>query len=288
MRVGDYDHIMVLPKNSKDAKGLREFMTTLKTQMCSASEAFGEPLKKIFTEVANKVDAVLSAIPTADIPGDWSIESQLESLFGVLTCASSIASQAALEVTKVKDQQATLAKQYASESLPAEIEKRLKAGDLFSKEAMDAARAKAVEGLVPQATVTQLCTEAKAAGVVEGEKRVRDEMAATETRVKLIATRKDGLQQASFPIPDAEFEAVLAGTDEEFTKAKTSVEARREKLKKAGIQLNAPELLSKLWLPEREYQLFEKTVMSIDALKVTAEPFASAGAGSSVPILAAL
>ena len=272
---------MILPKNSKDVPALRNYLTTLRTQACSAAEGFSAPLKEMASELVKKLDGFIADLPKDDVPGDWSLESKLDSLFALLAQASALASMAGLELSKLKADGAT---QLAS-AVTTEISRRITAGELVAKDAHEAAVGNAVKiqtdsgALVAKDTVTQLCAEARNTGFKEGEKKVRDEIAAGETRRSQIAARKEALQQAGLPVPEAEFEAVLAGTDAEFEAVKTRYTTRLEGLKKNGIQLAAGPLLSKLFMPDVEYAVFEKTVSSIDAFKTPpAEVLATPGA----------
>ena len=95
--------------------------------------------------------------------------------------------------------------------------------------------------------------------------------------------RKAALTTAGLPLPDADGSAILRATEELFTAAKTTVEARLKAITEAGLELPA-ELLAAVWGAEAEYKKFHKTVTSIPALKVraglaTAEPFATLPAG---------
>lgn len=273
---------VVIPKSAKDVKGIRSMMTSIKTQLCSAAEAFSAPLKEMFSEVGKKFEAVIAALPKED-GADWSVECQLENLFGCLACASGAASQAALEISKLREEKAELSRQFAA-NLEAEIAKKINAGELFSKDA----HTKALEGLVPQATVTQLCAEAQNKGMEAGMKKLRDEQAVAEANRTVITTRRAALQKANFPIPDAQFESALGGEEKDFEAAKKLVETRRDGLKQKGIQLNTAELQANLWLPEAQWNVFEKTVSNIPALKITPEPFAAGpreGAKTGRPLI---
>jgi hypothetical protein len=253
-------------------------MNGIRTQVCSASEAFSDPVKALTTELTTKIDSFISGLPKEDVCGDWRLEDRLDTLFALLSSCSAVASQAGLEVSKLKaDQQV----QFAG-AMDAEIAKRVTAGDLFTKEAHQTAMAGAIKtqpdasAFIPKDTVTQLCADAKALGVKEGEKRVRDEESAKETTRQQISKRKEALQKAGLPIPEAKNEQVLAGTDEQFETLQTTYRTRLETLQKNGVQLaGSTTLLPKLYLPEEAYNTFAETVSGIDAFKVPpVEPLA--------------
>jgi hypothetical protein len=266
---------MTLPKNSKDLPALRSFLTTLRTQACASGDAFTGALKEMRDDLVKKLDSFINEIPQGDVPGDWCMEDKLQTLCSLLAASIAQASMSALEVAKLQTQMAG--------AVDTEISRRITAGELVAKDAHVTAVQNAVAeqtkagAVVPKDTVTQLCADAKNLGIAEGEKKVRDEIAAEAATTKLIATRKDALQKAGKPLPEAEFERVLAGSEEEFNKVLAKFDTRLDGLKKAGVQLAGSPLLSKLFLPDEQYGVFEKTVSSIDALKT---PPAEALAGS--------
>lgn len=264
---------MLIPKNSKDLKGLRDFLTQQRTQACSTAAAYTGPLKQVFEEMVSKIDAWLGQLPKEDVPGDWSLEYQLDSVFSVMTQLSAAASLAALELSKLQN-----GEQFAS-LVSAELTKRITAGELFTKESLQTATAAAIKTqvdsgeLVGKDRLAQLCSESKNTGLLEGEQKVRTELAAKETQLKTLSTRKSVVQAASLPLPDTEIETVVfGGTDEEFNARKARFETRREDLKKEGIQLNSDEALANLWLEEAAYKGFERTVKSLPQLKFQANP----------------
>jgi hypothetical protein len=283
---------MIIPKNSKDAQGARDFFTGLRTQACSLAAAFGDPLKSLANDFTAKIDSLIAKLPAGDPPGDWSLETQLENVFGCLAQCSALASLAGLEATKLKSEMAT---QVAS-GVTADIEKQLASGTLFKAEAVTVKIADAIKvkldanELVPQTRVTQLCSAAKTEGIAEGEKKAQDAITAAEQTRNLILKRRGELQTASFPLPDAEFESVLGLADAEFGVAKTTAESRIALLEKDGIAMNS-DLLPNIWAPEADFNRFRKTALSIPALKLKAEPLlGGGGAGDTgkAPVLAAV
>jgi hypothetical protein len=271
---------MILPKNSKDVAALRSFLTTLRTQACSSGEAFTGALKQMRDDLVTKLDAFIDEIPKGDVPGDWCMEDKLDTLCALLASAIAQSSLSALEVAKLNTQMAGM--------VDAAIKSKIESGDLLTKDMHTTAVQSAIAdqtkagAVVPKDTVTQLCADAKKLGIAEGEKNIRDQMAAESATAKLISDRKDALQKAGKPIPEAEFERVLAGTDEQFNAVVTKFDARLAGLKKAGVQLAGSPLMSKLFLPDADYRTFEATVTSIDALKTPPREVLAA-AGETAP-----
>ncbi|MDE2105478.1 MAG: hypothetical protein KGL39_50085 [Patescibacteria group bacterium] len=273
---------MILPKNSKDVPALRNFLTTLRTQACASSEAFSPSLKEMAGELTKKLDGLISELPKEDVAGDWDLSNKLDSLFALLAQASALASMAGMELAKLKAETAT---QLAG-AVETAIQSKVAAGELLTKDAHAAAVAAAVK--TEKDTVGQLCAEAKKNGIAEGEKKVRDEISAAEAVRAQIAGRKTELQKAGKPLPEAEFESVLGGTDEQFKAVTDKYDARLAALNKAGVQLAGSPLLAKLYLPDSEYKTFEPTVTSIDALKtppVEVAGGAAAPASAKAPLI---
>ncbi|MDE2101795.1 MAG: hypothetical protein KGL39_31400 [Patescibacteria group bacterium] len=269
---------MILPKNSKDVPALRNFLTTLRAQACASSEAFSPSLKEMAGELTKKLDGLISELPKEDADGDWDLSNKLDSLFALLAQASALASMAGMELAKLKAETTETATQLAG-AVEAAIQSKVTAGELLTKDAHTAALAAAVK--TEKDTVGQLCAEAKKNGIAEGEKKVRDEISAAEAVRAQIAGRRTELQKAGKPLPEAEFESVLGGTEEQFKAVTDKYDARLAALNKAGVQLAGSPLLSKLYLPDSDYKTFEATVTSIDALKTP--PVEVAGGADAAP-----
>ena len=120
---------MILPKTSKDVPALRTFLTTLRTQACSASDGFSAPLKDLAGELVKKLDGFIGELPKEDVCGDWRLESRLDSLFALLAQASALASMAGLELSKLKAEGA----RQLTGAVTAEISRRIEVGDLIAK-----------------------------------------------------------------------------------------------------------------------------------------------------------
>ena len=275
---------MIIPKNAKDVKGLRDFLSQQRTQACSTGAAYTGPLKQLFDELVTKIDAWLDKLPKEDVPGDWSLECQLDSLFALMAQMSASASLAALELSKLQN-----GEQFAS-AVTAEVNKRVTAGELFTKDAV-AAQVKAqlqdnvsTGELVPKERLGQLCAEAELAGIAKGELKFKTALEAEKAEAKLFAERRQSLQQAALPLPDAEIERIiLGGTEEEFQARITLFKSRQDDLAKESIQLASDAALANLWLDEKGYKGFERTVKSLPALKFHANPLATPAAPAAAP-----
>lgn len=267
---------MLIPKNAKDVKGLRDFLTHQRTQACSTAAAYTGPLKQLFEKLITDIDAWLDKLPKDEVPGDWSLECQLDSLFSILTQAQAAASLVTLEHSKLMN-----GEQFAS-AVDAEIGKRIASGVLFNKDGVTTYVQTQLDAgeMVSKARLTQLCAESKLQGMTEGEQKVKSEIAATAAQEKLIGERRGLLQAASLPLPERELEvAILGGTEEQFAARKTAFETRRAALKQEGIQLASDEALTNLWLDDAAYKGFEKTIRSLPQLKFNANPLAGGAAG---------
>ena len=97
---------------------------------------------------------------------------------------------------------------------PAAMEKATKSGVVQRKADFETAVAAAVSkrttsgDLVPKATVDQLCSTAKVAGINEGLTQVEQEQAAKLQAEKTAGERKTALTTAGLPLPDADGESI--------------------------------------------------------------------------------
>ena len=270
---------MPLPKNTKDLNGIREFFSHLKTQFASASAVYQGPIKQLFDEVTGRLQGVLDGFPKTE--GDEPVISS-SSLFETLASANNLVSLLSLEFNKVKT---------AASATPDTLAAALATGTHLSKAdhetqvkaAVDAAIAERTGDkgdLVAKSTVSQLCSAAKDLGLKEGRAQLQTEVDARQAGEKLASERKTALTAAGLPLPEAEAAAILAESEERYNAARTTTETRVKAITAAGLDLPA-ELLANCWLPDADFQKFQKTVTSIPALKVraAAEPFASPPVG---------
>lgn len=96
--------LLVMPKNSKDAEGVRSFLTNVK-QLCSTASVYEGPLRQMFEDLRAKLEAALSALPTST-DANWSVNDQADQLFSLLGCANNVAAALGLELNKVKQEMA--------------------------------------------------------------------------------------------------------------------------------------------------------------------------------------
>ena len=281
----------MIPKDSKDLPGFRAFLQNQRTQACSSASVFTGPLKAAMEKMVQDIDAWLTKLPTDEAKDTWCLDHQLDSLFNLLTQAAAAASLSALELSKVTNGNSS---EQLATALTAEISKRVTAGELFTKESLQTATTAAAAAqvkaqldageFVPKKSVEQLCSESRISGFGEGEKKVRDELAAEAAATKLIGERKALVQAASLPLPDVEIERViLGGTDEQFNARLAAFKTRQEALKTEGFQLNADGALANLWLDDNAYKGFEKMVKSLPQLKFNANPLATVPGNEQKP-----
>jgi len=277
------------PIDPKDLNTIRQVLTSFRTQICGAADTLGEPWKGQFVALKGDYDKMLSGLPPTDqVPAALEANSHLSCLHAALASATSLsvmmgsamASLAAASTGSGQGSAQAPAAQLAS-AVSAEIEKQIAAGTLFKAEGVEVKIAERIRtgDLVAKETCTQFCSAAKDLGLAEGEKKVREEIAASAVRQSLISTRKAELQTCGLPIPDARLEGVLAGTGEEFTAAQALAQSRIAALQQRGVALNSNSpLAAKVWLPEEQWQVFEslavETLKGADPLVTSATPAA--------------
>ena len=256
---------MKIPTDPKDIKAIREFLTSVRTQVCSLADCLSEPLKAHYDSLKKVYDDAIAGLPPTDaVPAAIEASHHLSCLCSCLMNANALCSLIATNANDILKKTPEVAATALNSAVGAEIEKQLAAGTLFKPETVTVKVTEAIDAktkagdLVPKETATQLCSAAKDLGLQEGEKKVRDEIAAAAARQTLINTRKATLQTCSLPIPDSKLEGVLAGTDDEFKAAQKLVEDRKVALQKKGVALNSNSpLLGRLWLPQDQYDVFE-------------------------------
>lgn len=282
---------MVLPKDA-NSKVLRDFFEQQKAQVCSLADCLEEPWKTHFNNLKAEYDNVLKDLPPSDqAPAALDANRHLNVFASLLCGANSLCSMLSSHMDSMRRERSA---GFASavegalkerigkgELVPAaEIDSRVKTG-LDTAVGAEVKRRTEAGELVPKETTTQLCSQARQAGVDEGRTAMKTEMetaAATATR---ITTRKASLQTAGLPLPDGALENLLGGPDAEYTALETTVKSRIEGLKGKGVAFNSKNpVYAKVWLPENEWKSFEALVSDIPALKGGAEPLAGGGGGS--------
>lgn len=230
---------------------IKEAFGQLLTSFNSIMGDLEEPWKTHFENLKGQYNSVLAALqPTDQAPAALEASSLLTALHSSLLHAQSLVSLVAghrAELSKKCGELTTAlaSATSASAALEASLPEKIQA-------AIDA-RIKAGE-LVPKDTLTSLCSEAKLQGEQAGEQKVRDELAAAAAKAKVLTDRKAAVQTAGLPLPE---DALLEGTDEEFTARQTVAATRVENLRKLGVSHNSATLV-KAWLPADQYDNFEK------------------------------
>jgi hypothetical protein len=271
--------IIPIPTDAKDLKGLRDFCNNIRAQACSMAATTSGPLKQVWDDLAEKYNQILSGLPTTT-DGTYDLASQISCFFSALVNANAVASMATMALGTANSTLAT--------NTTLEVNRLVESGELIRKADLAAkietgVTAKVAADFVAKDTATQLCSDAKLTGIAEGKAAALADITAAEARKTVIATRSAALTTAGLPLPDAEVEKILGGTEEEFNAAKALFETRKAEIKTAGITLASAPLLAKLWLVEDKYAAFRGYINEIPALKVTPEPFAGGGNPSGAP-----
>lgn len=264
-------------KNNLEVKTLRTFLSSMKDQNCSLMAKYSDPIRKLAESLNTQLGTVLAALPADDTKGcEWCTEDVLNSLFCCLNNADAICKQLGLELSKIGQTTA------APEAITAAVNDMVTKGDLIKKDALQthieaAIKTKVDAGeLVPKTTVDQLCSQSKVTGIEEGKQAAKTEAEQTAAAEKLAGTRREGLTQAGLPLPPAEVEALLRGSEEDFNGARKRFDDREAELAKDGITLaSSTELRANLWLDDAAYKGFAKLARSIPALRSTADPLAA-------------
>ena len=274
----------IVPVNSKDLPGFRKFLTAQRDQANSIASTFSGPLKTALEKLVADINVWLESLPKDDAVENWSLESQLSDLFNLLTAAQAATSLASLELSKATD-----GKQLNA-LVDAEITKRVTAGDLIPKAAVETRVTEAVTAkisageLISKDMHTQLCSEAKTVGYKEGESAVRTAVEAERKLADVIDARKSLLQQNSLPLPDATIiKTVLGDTEEGFAKRKAEFEARKKSLEDEGFQINNDEALANLWLDDATYGVFRRAIAALPGLKFKPNPLAAPPTAENKP-----
>jgi hypothetical protein len=238
------------------------------------ADCLSEPWKSHYTSLKAQYDTALEQLPATDqVPEALKANTVLQAFYSCLSGANALCSLMASKLNSSATETATA----LNSAVDARILDLLAKGELVKKDGIDkliahgiAAKTTAGE-LVAKATVTQLCSEARTAGLTEGESKVRVEVQAQAERTTRIGARKTALQTAGLPMPDAALEALLGGTEEEFTTIKTTAQNRIDALRKRGVALNAKSsLLGKVFLPEAQWKPLEDLV--VETLSSGADP----------------
>jgi hypothetical protein len=231
---------MKLPEDPKDIKVLREFLTTVRQQICGMGDCLAEPWKTHFNNLQNEYDSFLSKLPpTEQVAAAHEAHYHLRSMCSLLCSAQSLATSLHQKLSAMENGFASQVASAADAKLATLLTSYIKVADV------DGLVAKAIEGkvtageLVTKDSVTALCSAAKQAGITEGETKVKNENEAKEKKTQLMATRRTALQTAGVPIPEGKLEEILGADDAVFDAAKKKAEARVSAMQQKGIPLNS-------------------------------------------------
>lgn len=248
-------------KDIKDIKAVRAFYEQQRQALCSMADNLEEPLKGHFNNLKKKYDDVLDSLPpTEQVPAALEAGKHLSALYSILSAANGLMCSLNSALNGVKTAGAAL----NSEAISKAVQDKIAAGELYPKSVLDSKVTAEIERLtksgdyVPKATVQQLCSEAKNAGIVEGEAKVRQETNASAEKARLVETRKAQVQTAGLPLPELEVEKILGGSETDFAATLKKAQDRFAGLKKHSALNSKSPLMAKIWLRESEFSTFEQ------------------------------
>lgn len=269
----------------KNADVIRKAYSGMGQSLAAAIDLLDEPWKSQFAAVKNGLDAELEALPPSDqIPAALAANNLLSSLFSQYCNFSSMFTGFTAQLSALRASVATAAPSAASlaSAVDAEIAKRIAEGKLFDAAGLEVKLTEAKTGLTPKPEVESLCAAAKLTGIEEGKTLERAAQEAAAAVKAKIEERKTACSTASIPLPAAELEKILGGTDEEFTARRTKAEARLTELKGFGVSLASADGVfgTKLWADDAAYNDFRDIVKTF-ASQEKADPFATAPGGKA-------
>jgi hypothetical protein len=257
--------------NQEQLRVIRQALSSAQQLCAQSADLLDEPFRSMFTGLKKQFDEKLTAMPPTEmVPAATEMHWQLQSLFYCLDRLN--------EMVRTLNQSLSGMKSATASTVSAAIEAQVKEGKLITAEALATAVTAEVENrtksgeLIAKDTVTQMCSTAEGNGMVKGEAKVRQEIAAAADLTKKIGERKTGITTASLPLPPTE--DLLGGTDEEFATRRTTAEGRLKELGEAGFSLNS-DLQARVWLPESAYKDFRALLDTMPGLKGGAQPFAT-------------
>lgn len=250
--------MIAIPNDPKNAKALRDFFSNTRTQMCSLGEQLGEPWLTHFNNIKGQYDALLAQLGTTDqVPAALDASAQLSALYSMLVSANSLTALIGSQMQMMKQTTAT----QMNSAIEAAIAEKLTKGELVKADVVSVkvqeaiATATQAGELVPREQHTQLCSAAKSTGLEEGKAALLAEQQAEATRKQTIETRKAALQTAGLPLPEADLEKLLGGTDEEFAATQTKVDTRVKALKAKNAFHS--QIGKFMWLDDANFAAFE-------------------------------
>ncbi|HEV2330567.1 MAG TPA: hypothetical protein VGY56_17440 [Verrucomicrobiae bacterium] len=270
-------------KDIKDIKAVRAFYEQQRQALCSMADNLEEPLKGHFNNLKKKYDDVLDSLPpTEQVPAALEAGKHLSALYSILSAANGLMCSLNSALNGVKTTGAAL----NSEAISKAVQDKIAVGELFPKSVLDSKVAAEVERLtksgdyVPKATVQQLCSEAKSAGIAEGENKIRQEASASAEKTRLVEARKAQVQTAGLPLPESEIEKILSGSETDFAATLKKAQDRFTGLKKHSALNSKSPLMAKIWLGESEFTTFEQLLKD-----TIGEPLASGHQANVGPMI---
>lgn len=267
-------------KDIKDIKAVRAFYEQQRQALCSMADNLEEPLKGHFNNLKKKYDDVLDSLPpTEQVPAALEAGKHLSALYSILSAANGLMCSLNSALNGVK----TAATALNSETLARAVQDKITAGELVPKSVLDGKVTAEIERLaksgdyVPKATVQQLCSEARSAGIAEGESKVRQEASASAEKAKLVETRKAQVHTAGLPLPESEIERVLGGSESDFAATLKKAQDRFAGLKRHSALNSKSPLMAKIWLGEPEFVTFEQLLKDTIGEPLAGGPRAEVG-----------
>jgi len=253
---------MTIPRGPQGTKAARDLLTTRRCAMSDRATSLTEPWKTHVTGLKRAYDEAIALLPPTDqTPVPMELELHLRCLYSMWDATEDVLSLLAEKPDARFDQNQKTASMSAGRQFGSavagepgverEVGARFKEGDL-----------------VPRDFCMELCRMAKEAGIKEGEKKVRDELAAYEARKQLIAKRRGLVQTRGLAMPGEQWESILAEPEAEFQAALIKVSSRVEALQKRGLALNSESALAgNLWLPDEFWPCFEELLAERAAVR---------------------
>lgn len=254
--------------DSKNAGILRKAYTDMRDSMCANADLLTEPFKSQFLAMKKNFDDAIAGLPATDaVPAAMDANYVLNGLHSLLASSSSLCSF-------MSQQCAVMVKNHATALASAadvEITRRITAGELFTKEAVETK----LKDYVPKTDATSLCTAAKEAGINEGLAKARQEFDALQAQKTVIETRKASLASAGVALPLKEIDKLLGGPDAEFNARVSAAKARRTELESAGVAYDAANpIWGRVWEEGADYDSFKTISTAAFGAANQRDPFA--------------
>lgn len=242
-----------------------------------------EPWLSHFNKIKSDYDSALKDLaPSDQVVASLDANRHLSCLYTLLAGANSLCSFVSGQMSEMKKAHATALNSAADAAITAKIQ----SGELIAKADLDGKIKAAIDAriaggeLLTKESHTQLCSAAKEIGRTEGKTAAETVIANEKAKLATLETRRGLVQTASLPVPSADIEKLLGGTDEEFNTRMETAKSRVQELMAAGIALNAANpAWDNVWKGDGEYKNFK--ALAIDLKGEGAEPFASRSGGEA-------